>query len=193
MFDVGGAIVILFLTLPVFIVASVLIKLTSKGPVFFRHRRLGLGGKPFWCLKFRTMVDDAEKLLRENAELYKKFQEHFKLRDDPRLTPVGRFLRKTSVDELPQLINVLRGEMSLVGPRPIVSEEVYKYDGYHEKLFSVKPGVTGLWQATARHRTTTYMERVLLDMEYIDNRSLKLDLTILLLTVPAVLLGSGAH
>jgi len=188
-----GALFGLLLVAPVLVVATILVKLTSRGPVLFRHTRVGRGGKTFSCLKFRTMVEDAEAILRRNPALQEKFRQHFKLVDDPRLTPVGKFLRKTSIDELPQLFNVLRGEMSLVGPRPIVREEVYKYDGYHEKLFSVKPGLTGLWQATARHRTVTYQDRVMLDMEYIDKRSLRLDLKLILLTIPAVISGSGAH
>ncbi|MDI3280997.1 MAG: sugar transferase, partial [Bacillota bacterium] len=147
-------------------------------------------------LKFRTMIQDAEKVLRElltqNPELAAEYRRDFKLRQDPRITRVGRFLRRTSLDELPQLINVLRGEMSLVGPRPIVPEEIEKYGFWGRFLLRVPPGVTGFWQVSGRS-DVDYEERIKLDMYYINNWSLGLDLAILLRTIPAVLQRKGAY
>lgn len=189
--DMVGSLILLLLTSPLFLVVAVCIRLTSPGPVLYKHRRLGRGGKEFWCVKFRTMAVDAEDQLRRNAQLRQRFEGNFKIHDDPRVTRVGGFLRKTSLDELPQLVLVLRGEMSLIGPRPIVKPELSKYTIYGTKLLSVKPGLSGLWQACGRS-DTTYAERVLMDMHYIDHRSLTLDIQLLLRTVVAVLMKSGA-
>jgi lipopolysaccharide/colanic/teichoic acid biosynthesis glycosyltransferase len=189
--DVTVSAALLLLTLPVFVVVALLIKATSRGPVFFRHRRLGRGGREFGCLKFRTMVVDAEEQLKRDDLLRHKFEQDFKIKDDPRITRVGRILRKTSLDELPQLWHVLSGGMSLIGPRPIVRPELGKYSIYGNKLLMVKPGLSGLWQVCGRS-DTTYPQRVMMDMHYIDHRSLALDIRLLLLTLVAVARKSGA-
>ncbi len=189
--DLAGALVLLVLTLPLWVLLLVLIPLESPGPPLFRHRRLGLHGRPFYVWKFRTMYADAEERLRRDPELARRFRERFKLEDDPRVTRLGRLLRKWSLDELPQLWNVLLGEMSLVGPRPIVPEEIPKYGEWADLLFSVKPGLTGLWQVSGRSELP-YERRVELDLYYILNWTPLLDLQILLKTPLAVLRGRGA-
>ncbi len=189
--DMSIAFVALILASPLLLVLAILVKITSRGPVFFAHRRLGRDGKEFHCLKFRTMIANAEERLKRDPQLRQRFEEKFKLEDDPRITPLGSFLRKTSLDELPQLFHVLRGEMSLVGPRPIVEAELTKYSIYANKLLTVKPGLSGLWQVCGRS-DTTYPQRVMMDMQYIDHRSFGLDMRLLLLTVSAVVRKSGA-
>jgi len=189
--DVTVSATLLLLTLPIFAVVALLIKATSRGPVFFRHKRLGRGGREFGCLKFRTMVVDAEEQLKHDDLLRHKFEQDFKIKDDPRITRVGRLLRKTSLDELPQLWHVLVGGMTLIGPRPIVRPELGKYSIYGNKLLTVKPGLSGLWQVCGRS-DTTYPQRVMMDMHYIDHRSLALDLRLILLTIVAVARKSGA-
>ncbi len=165
------------------------------GPIIFRHRRVGRDGKPFDCLKFRSMVPDADRVLREllerHPELKAEWLRDHKLRDDPRITAAGRFLRRTSLDELPQLWNVIRGEMSLVGPRPIVHEELLRYGRCASKYLSARPGITGLWQVTGRSNTD-YRRRVVLDVYYIRRQSLLLDLYILAKTTRVVLGRHGA-
>lgn len=191
--DYLGALVLLILTFPLFIIVSILIKLTSPGPVFFKQLRCGLNGKPFVMYKFRSMRTDAEQLKHELEVLNEMSGPVFKLSDDPRVTPVGRILRKFSLDELPQLINVMRGEMSLVGPRPLPVDEVKRFDDFaYRRRLSVKPGLTCLWQISGRSEVTDFKEWVRLDLEYIDNWSLWLDLKILLKTIPVVLAGKGA-
>ncbi len=189
--DVTVSATLLLLTFPVFVVVALLIKATSRGPIFFRHKRLGRGGREFGCLKFRTMVVDAEEQLKRDDLLRHKFEQDFKIKDDPRITRVGKLLRKTSLDELPQLWHVLVGGMSLIGPRPIVRPELGKYSIYGNKLLTVKPGLSGLWQVCGRS-DTTYPQRVTMDMHYIDHRSLALDLRLILLTIVAVARKSGA-
>jgi lipopolysaccharide/colanic/teichoic acid biosynthesis glycosyltransferase len=189
--DISVSLVLLMMAMPLLLIIAALVKMTSKGPVFFAHRRLGHNGKAFDCLKFRTMIADAEERLKSDPNLRQQFEEKFKLEDDPRITPLGNFLRRTSLDELPQLLHVLRGEMSLVGPRPIVENELSKYSIYANKLLSVKPGLSGLWQVCGRSHTT-YPQRVMMDMHYIDHRCLTLDLQLLLLTASAVVKKSGA-
>jgi lipopolysaccharide/colanic/teichoic acid biosynthesis glycosyltransferase len=175
------------------LLVSLAIKLSSKGPVFFRQKRCGLNGHPFTMLKFRSMVSDAEQLKQELESLNEMSGPVFKLTNDPRVTWIGRLLRKYSVDELPQLINVLRGEMSLVGPRPLPVDEVSRFDDLaHRRRLSVKPGLTCLWQISGRNQVTDFKDWVRLDLEYIDNWSLWLDLKILWRTIPVVLLGTGA-
>jgi lipopolysaccharide/colanic/teichoic acid biosynthesis glycosyltransferase len=177
---------------PLFLVAALLIKLTSAGPAFFVQDRVGLNKRIFQLYKFRTMVQDAEKKLAELEHLNEISGPVFKIKNDPRIIPIGRLLRKTSIDELPQLINVLKGDISLVGPRPL---PIRDYEGFDEdwqrRRFSVRPGITCLWQINGRSNVSfeKWME---LDMEYIDSWSLLLDLKILLKTVPAVLRGGGA-
>ena len=184
------------LALPFFVVLPILVKLTSRGPVFYRQRRLGRGGKPFFVWKFRSMYVDADarlqKLLAENPEAADEWGRKFKLADDPRVTPFGRFLRKTSLDELPQLFNVFHGEMALIGPRPIVADEVQYYGASYSVFSSVRPGVTGLWQVSGRS-DTDYDRRVALDTYYVINWSPWLDIWILLRTVLVVALMRGAR
>ena len=161
-------------------------RLTSRGPIIFRQTRIGRRGKPFECLKFRTMRCDAEAalaaLLLADEEARAAFEAVFKLDDDPRITRVGRFLRRTCLDELPQLLNVLRGEMSMVGPRPVVPQELMRYGDYGQVILQAKPGMTGAWQV-ARTPVTTYAERVLLDVDYVLNRTIAGDIEILAQTL----------
>jgi len=193
--DVLAAMVLLILSSPIFLVAA-LFNLFSDGPLFFAHPRLGIGGRIFPCLKFRTMVVNGDRVLNEaferNPALKAEWDATQKLRDDPRVTPFGRFLRKTSLDELPQLINVIRRQMSLVGPRPIVQNEVRFYGDDIARYFNTRPGVTGLWQVSGRSNTS-YARRVQLDVWYVNNWSVWLDIAVLLKTLPAVLGRRGAH
>ena len=191
--DFGGALVLLMLTAPVMLLAALAVRTTSSGPVFFRQQRAGLNGHPFTMLKFRTMVTNAEQLQQELARLNEMSGPVFKVTNDPRVTRVGRFLRRYSIDELPQLWNVARGEMSLVGPRPLPVHEVKRFDDpAHRRRLSVKPGLTCLWQISGRNNVTDFKEWVRLDLEYIDNWSLWLDVKILFRTIPAVFAGAGA-
>ena len=167
------------------------VKLDSRGPILFKQSRPGLGGRPFDCLKFRTMIADAEALLHEHPELANEFEQNGKIRHDPRVTRVGHFLRRTSLDELPQLWNILRGQMSLVGPRPIVWSQVEHYGERLPKLHSVKPGLAGLWQVEGRSETTM-QERIELDMQYVDMCCLSLDMKLLLRTLKTVIQRKGA-
>ena len=189
------ALLAFFVFLPVFVVVPALVKFTSRGPVFYRHRRLGRGGRSIHILKFRTMYVDADERLRnilaEDPAAAEEWERNFKLKNDPRVTPLGRFLRKTSLDELPQLFNVLSGEMALVGPRPIVEEEKPYYGDRYSLLSSVKPGMTGLWQVSGRSETD-YARRVALDAQYILNWSPWMDIWILFRTVVAVLTMRGS-
>jgi lipopolysaccharide/colanic/teichoic acid biosynthesis glycosyltransferase len=184
----GG--VLLLLTVPLLVVIAVAIRLDSPGPVLLRQQRTGRGGVRFTMLKFRTMVANAEELKASLAHLNVLPPPDFKIPDDPRITKVGRVLRATSLDELPQLLNVLLGDMSLVGPRPTTFSAA-TYDAWHGKRLEVRPGITGLWQTRGRN-TTTFDERLRLDIAYIDRRSLALDLRILLETVTAVARRTGA-
>jgi exopolysaccharide biosynthesis polyprenyl glycosylphosphotransferase len=181
---------------PLLLVLAVLVKLTSRGPVLFGHQRLGEGGKPIRVYKFRSMDVDAEARLQEllatDPAWRAEFEATYKLKEDPRVTRLGRWIRRTSLDELPQLINVLRGDLSLVGPRPIVADEIAKYGPASAAILRVRPGVTGLWQISGRS-DLDYAERVRLDMDYITNWSLWLDLRILSATLPAVLRRKGAR
>lgn len=193
--DVMGALVGLILLAPVFALVALAIRLESPGPIFFRQDRPGLGGKSFPLIKFRTMRVDAEEVLEKDPELQAKFLSNdckIPEGEDPRITRVGRFLRTTSLDELPQLINVLRGEMSLVGPRPIVGPELQHYGTEASTFLAVRPGMTGHWQISGRSEVG-YPERAELDLGYIKRWSLLLDLRILLATIPHVLTRRGAH
>ena len=194
-FDIVGALLIGALFSP-FILAVVIIIRLGGMPVLFRHKRIGCNGKIFNCLKFRTMVPNAEQvlrnLLRAHPELRDEWTENHKLRDDPRVTPIGRFLRRTSLDELPQLWNVLRGEMSLVGPRPIVRAELLRYGRQASTYLSVRPGLTGLWQVKGRS-DTTYRRRVAMDKYYVRSRNLWMDLYIVAVTAVVVLRRAGAY
>jgi exopolysaccharide biosynthesis polyprenyl glycosylphosphotransferase len=192
--DYSAAIGLLVLLLPVFALIAVAVKLTSAGPVIYRQRRCGLNGRPFEMLKFRSMVSDAEQRKTILAGRNEMKGPVFKVADDPRVTRVGRFLRRHGLDELPQLWNVLRGEMSIVGPRPLPTEEVHRFeDDAHRRRLSVLPGLTCLWQVRGRNEIDDFNEWVRLDLEYIDHWSLWLDFKILLATVPAVLFGRGGR
>jgi undecaprenyl-phosphate galactose phosphotransferase len=195
-FEVLAVLVLAPAWVPLFLILSLAVKGTSSGPVFYRQQRIGRNGKPFWCYKFRTMVADAESFLdrhfSENPTAQSEWEADRKLRDDPRITTVGRILRRSSLDELPQIINILRGEMSLVGPRPIVKEEITRYEKNFRYYISVCPGLTGLWQVSGRN-DVGYAQRVMLDTFYVRNWSLWLDFMILLRTVPAVLKKDGAY
>jgi lipopolysaccharide/colanic/teichoic acid biosynthesis glycosyltransferase len=194
--DIIGAIFGLIITSPIFAIISLLYLFGSqKGPVFFRQKRIGQYGKPFYIYKFRSMVVNAENKLKSDKDLYKKYVENsFKLEpdEDPRITKIGRFLRKTSLDELPQFFNVLKGEMSLVGPRPVVKEELINYEGQVELFLSVRPGVTGYWQAYGRS-TVEYPERAEQELSYIKRRSFILDVKILFVTFYSVFSRKGAY
>jgi lipopolysaccharide/colanic/teichoic acid biosynthesis glycosyltransferase len=193
--DIALTILFLPLILPFAVVVGLLIRFDSRGPVLVRVKRLGKDHVSFFKYKFRTMVPDAERVLQEllaaDAELRKEYLSTYKIKNDPRITRFGRWLRRTSLDELPQVINVLRGEMSWVGPRDILDTELAMYGEFAAKFVQVKPGITGLWQVSGRSRLP-YAERVRLDMFYIDNISLWLDMSIMLRTIPVVLFGDGA-
>jgi Undecaprenyl-phosphate galactose phosphotransferase WbaP len=184
------------LLLPFLLIVALLVKITSPGPVFYRQKRLGCNGKHFFAFKFRTMALDAEerlqKLLEANPELKKEWEENHKLQNDPRITGLGKFLRRTSIDEFPQLFNILKGDMSLVGPRPIVDAEIEKYGDDYARVFSIKPGLTGLWQVSGRS-DSNYLDRVSYDIYYLQSWSIWLDLWIIFKTFGAVLMGKGAY
>ncbi len=191
--DFVGALLLLSLLFIPLVVVALFIKLTSSGPVFFKQQRSGLNGAPFTIYKFRTMVTNAEQIKHELAAMNEMTGPVFKLTKDPRITAIGRWLRKFSIDEFPQLFNVLRGEMSLVGPRPLPVDETKRiHDMAHRRRLSVKPGLTCLWQVSGRNEIKKFEDWVRLDLEYIDNWSLWLDLKILLRTIPAVFQGAGA-
>jgi exopolysaccharide biosynthesis polyprenyl glycosylphosphotransferase len=203
-FDIVFSALVLILTAPLWIVISLLIKFDSKGTILFRQERVGMDGRKFLCYKFRTMKADADENI--HRQMYRKNIEGSheanagdaekpvfgKVKNDPRVTKIGKFLRRTSLDELPQFLNVLRGEMSVVGARPPIPYEVEEYDLRHRKRLDMKPGITGLWQVSGRNRLT-FEEMVRIDLYYIENWSLWLDLKIILLTLPAVLRGDGAR
>ena len=198
-FDIILSLIWLALLSPVFLIIALLIKKEDKGPVFFKHKRIGKDLKEFEMYKFRTMYPDAEKRLNEMLEKDEKIREewfkHFKLKNDPRITKIGKILRKTSLDELPQLINVLKGDMSLIGPRPVVRKEIELYYGEKiaKEVFSIKPGITGMWQANGRSDIENYSERIALDLYYLRNWSLGLDFIIFLKTIKIVIDKKGAY
>ncbi len=190
--DYAGALLLLVLFSPLFLLIAILIRLDSPGPVIYKHRVLGLHGKLFEAYKFRTMVQNSQEILQADPELQKTFNENFKLKDDPRVTRAGSILRRSSLDELPQLINILRGEMSLVGPRFITQAEMPRYGKWGMNLLSVKPGITGLWQISGRS-DTSYEDRVQMDMHYIRNWNLWDDIYVLIATIPAAIQKRGAY
>ena len=190
--DRVGSAILLVVTLPLLVVASIAIKLTSRGPIFFKQVRLGLNGRTFTLYKFRSMKVGSEKEMEELKYYNEMSGPVFKMQHDPRVTPVGRFLRRTSIDEIPQLFNVLRGEMSLVGPRPPLPAETEEYDRWQRRRLSVKPGMTCLWQINGRNMVD-FKDWMNLDLLYIDNWSLWLDIRILLKTLLVVIKGDGAY
>lgn len=194
--DVVASAILIALCLPAMLLIALAIKIGSPGPILFRHRRVGRGGEEFDLLKFRTMVVDAEAALeahlRSDPRLLEEWNSAHKLRDDPRVTRIGRFLRKSSLDELPQLFNILAGQMSLVGPRAVVRAELERFGALAPTILSVKPGLTGLWAVSGRN-DLSYDQRALLEHRYVTGWSLPLDLGILVRTIPAVLRGHGAY
>ena len=188
--DIIFSLIVLILGSPIFILIAILVKLSSPGSVFYIQKRVGRNYREFGCIKFRTMYKDADDLLPNLLEKYplmrKEFEKDSKLRQDPRITKLGRFLRRSSLDELPQFLNVLKGEMSVVGPRPIVSNEIIKYSLFMEEVISVRPGLTGLWQVSGRNNLS-YKKRVELDLLYARNRNFILDLEIIILTLGVLL------
>ena len=195
-FDIVATVCGGILILPILAIVAILIYIDSPGPIVFGHKRVGQGGKEFPCYKFRSMVPNAQEALevylKENPAAREEWERDFKLKDDPRVTRIGKFLRKTSLDELPQLWNVLVGDMSLVGPRPIVRDEIVKYGDYINDFYLVPPGITGVWQVSGRS-DTTYEERVLMDSWYVHNWSVWIDIVYLLKTVLAVVKSKGAY
>jgi lipopolysaccharide/colanic/teichoic acid biosynthesis glycosyltransferase len=182
----------LFLISPLLIMLAILVKLDTPGPVIHRRRVLGRNGRVFYAFKFRTMYVNGDEILAAHPRLRAELNKNYKLKCDPRVTPVGRFLRKYSLDELPQLFNVLAQDMSLVGPRIIAPEEIVKYGQWGDLLLTAMPGLTGLWQVSGRSNTS-YDERIALDMHYISHWSVWLDIKILFRTIPVVLKGDGAY
>ena len=190
--DIIGSLIGIILLSPIYIIIAILIKFDSPGKIVFGHTRKGKGGKDIKVYKFRTMYSNANEIFESfTSEQKEEYYKNFKLDNDPRVTKLGGFLRKTSLDELPQLFNILKGDMTIIGPRPIVEKEISKYGNKAEKLFSVVPGLAGYWQAHGRS-DTTYEERVEMDMYYIDNMSFYLDVKILFQTAISVLKGEGA-
>jgi len=197
-FDIGFSLFAILVTLPIMIFIAIIIKLTDGGSVFYSHIRVGYRGRKFKVLKFRSMYMDADKKLKEildnDPKAKEEWEKTFKLKNDPRITPIGKILRKTSLDELPQFLNVLKGDMSVVGPRPVVEEELKKY--YKDKIeiyTSVKPGITGYWQVEGRNDVEDYKKRVAMDEWYVKNQSFLLDLKIILKTIKVMITGKGAY
>ena len=194
--DIVLSLVLLAVLAPFLLLTAIGVYLTNPGPVFFGHMRLGMNGQQFRCWKFRSMVVDADQRLAEllatDPEARREWELDHKLRNDPRITKVGALLRKSSIDELPQLYNVLKGEMSLVGPRPIVLSEVERYRRYYAQYCSHRPGITGLWQISGRN-DVSYRRRVALDVMYCRRKSVRFNLMILALTVPRVVFARGSY
>ena len=184
-FDLFFALTVLIVGFPIFMLIALLIKLSSRGPIFFLQERIGKNKKTFNCIKFRTMHPEAEDILENlittNEKIRTEFEETHKLKNDPRITNIGKFLRKTSLDEIPQFLNVIKMEMSIIGPRPIVRNEIQKYGKLYNKVISIKPGITGLWQVSGRNNLS-YKRRVILDCLYVDNISPLIDLRIIIRT-----------
>lgn len=190
--DVILASVALILLSPLFAIIAIAIKIDSKGPVFFAHKRIGKNGKIIKLYKFRSMVINAEELIKSfTPEQMREYKENYKLTNDPRITKVGKFLRKTSLDELPQLINIINGDLSIIGPRSVVADELEKYGVNKDKFLSVTPGLTGYWAANGRSNTT-YEQRMEMELYYIDNLSLKMDIKVFFKTILSVLKKEGA-
>ena len=189
-FEIIFSIIVILISFPFVLLLALLIKLSSRGPIFFKQIRIGKEKKQFECIKFRTMSQEADDMLKnlllKDKSLRKEFKKTQKLKNDPRITPIGKFLRKTSLDELPQFINVLKGDMSLIGPRPIVEEEKVRYGKNLDKVLSIRPGITGLWQVSGRNKLS-YKRRIKLDLIYVNERNLYMDFNILIRTVGVIL------
>lgn len=191
-FDLVISTIGLIMLSPIFLILAIIVKLDSKGPVFFAHTRYGKNGKKFKMYKFRTMYENAQDMINDfTPEQMKEWKENFKLQNDPRITKVGKFLRKTSLDELPQIVNIIKGDLSIIGPRPVIEEELEKYGENKEKFLSVTPGLTGYWQANGRS-STTYEQRMEMELYYIDHISPKLDFKIFFKTIESVIKKEGA-
>jgi len=196
-FDVFFSLAVLVLTAPLFLIIYLLIRTTSKGRAIYYQERIGRAGIPFRCYKFRSMYSDAESrlqdILKNDPQKHEEWERNHKLRNDPRITQIGKFIRRSSLDEFPQFWNVLKGDLSVVGPRPVVSEEIVKHFGKKaEKILSIRPGLTGLWQVSGRS-DISYAARVALDEKYVDERSFALDLKLIMLTIPRMLSTKGAY
>lgn len=197
-FDIFFSLLCLTIGAPIYFFIALFIFITSPGKVIYSHERIGRGGKPFRCYKFRSMYVDADKRLKEilatNPQLRAEWERSYKLKKDPRITRFGTFLRKTSLDEIPQFWNVLKGDLSVVGPRPVIKDEITKY--YHVKAYkilSIRPGLTGIWQVSGRSDIQTYEKRIFMDEYYVDNHSFKLDMKLIAKTIPAMLFSKGAY
>ena len=190
--DVTLSSLALIVLMPLILCIGLIKKLDSKGSVFYKQKRIGKNGKYFMIYKFRTMVSDASNLKKYfSEEQMKEYRENYKVKDDPRITKIGKILRKTSLDELPQLINIIKGDLAIIGPRPVVDNEIDKYGIYKDKFLSVTPGLTGNWAANGRS-CTSYDERMKLELEYVDNISLKMDMQVFFKTIITVLKKEGA-
>ena len=198
LFDVLFSLSILILFLPVYLLLATLIALSSSGPIFYVQERVGKNYKPFGCLKFRTMVENADDLLLDimesSPQLREEFEDNFKLKKDPRITAIGKFLRFTSLDEFPQFWNVLKGDMSVVGPRPLVPEELHKYGQHMDKVLKIRPGITGLWQVSGRN-DIPYPLRVQMDIYYVNFRNFWFDLWLIFKTIGVIIFpkNNGAY
>lgn len=196
-FDILFSLLMLILLTPLFLFILLSIKLTSRGKAVYSHVRVGRGGKQFKCYKFRSMYRDADKrltdILASDPKLKDEWERSYKLKKDPRVTPIGRLLRKTSLDELPQFWNVLKGDLSVVGPRPVVQEEINEHFGVKAyKILSIRPGITGIWQVSGRS-DTCYETRIKMDEQYVDKHSLLLDIKLVLKTIPCMISSKGAY
>lgn len=190
--DVVVASIGLVILSPVFLLLAIMIKVNSKGSVFFAHTRIGKDGKKFKMYKFRTMYENAEEMIRNfTPEQKREWEENYKLKEDPRITSIGKILRRTSLDELPQIINIIKGDLSIIGPRPVIDKELEKYGESKEKFLSITPGLTGYWQANGRSETT-YKQRMKMELYYVDHVSLRLDLQIFFKTFISVFKREGA-
>lgn len=198
LFDIIFSLSVLVLCAPVYMILAVSIACTSSGSIFYIQERVGKNYRHFGCIKFRTMIPDADRLLHqmmaESEDLRQEFSENFKLKEDPRITKIGKFLRTTNLDEFPQFINVLKGEMSVVGPRPLVPEEIERYGTQIDRVLTIRPGITGLWQVSGRN-DITYAQRILIDVSYVKRRNFWLDLLIVLKTVILTIIpkNNGAY
>lgn len=193
-FDIIMSLTAMIVLFPIFLIIAIMIKMDSKGNIIYKHKRIGKNGKYIYLYKFRTMYTNSKEILEEilkDPKTKEEWENNFKLDNDPRITKVGKFLRKTSLDELPQLINIFFGDMSIVGPRPVVDGEIEKYGIFKKKFLSVTPGLTGWWACNGRS-ATSYDERINLELYYVNNRSIKLDIKVILKTITEVLKGNGA-
>lgn len=193
-FDIVCSLLAMILLSPFFLIVSLIIKLSDRGPVFFRHKRTGRNGKDFYLVKFRSMKVNAEEMIKDfTPEQMKEYKENFKLENDPRITKIGKFLRKTSIDEIPQFYNIFIGDMSFVGPRPVTEEETEIFGSHRGMLLSVRPGLTGYWAAYGRGDLTGYRRRRAMEIYYVKNCSVWLDIKIIFKTVGTVITGSGSR